>query len=159
MLPNERRISMTYPSGAKDELSLLRRTLYGIGDFNGRSRRTEVLLYHIAIALVGVMLGFTASFALSGTLASFLMAVLQIAVILPMFALFARRLHDQNRSAWWALILPAGFGLNIMRHDLLATFVPARWVDIIYVCLVITMLLLLYWPGTRGPNRFGPDPR
>ena len=59
---------MTYPSGAKDELSLLRRTLYGIGDFNGRSRRTEVLLYHIAITLVGVMLDFTASVALSGTL-------------------------------------------------------------------------------------------
>ncbi|WP_062732981.1 DUF805 domain-containing protein [Sphingobium abikonense] len=150
---------MTYPSGTKAELALLRRTIYGIADFNGRSRRTEVLLYHFAIALVGVMLGFTAGVALQGTRASFLMAVLQIAVILPMFALFARRLHDQNRSAWWVLIMPAGFGWNMMRHDLLATVFPPRWADIIYVCLVIAMLLLLYWPGTHGPNRFGPDPR
>ena len=54
----------------------------------------------------------------------------------PLIAVSAKRQHDFDFSAWWALI-----------H-----FVPA----------VGSLLLLLVdgsLPGTRGPNRFGPDPR
>ena len=54
----------------------------------------------------------------------------------PLVAISAKRQHDFNFSAWWALV-----------H-----FVPA----------VGSLLLIAVdgsVPGTRGPNRFGVDPR
>lgn len=54
----------------------------------------------------------------------------------PLIAVSAKRQHDFNFSAWWALI-----------H-----FVPA--VGSIVLIIVDGMM-----PGTHGPNRFGVDPR
>ena len=54
----------------------------------------------------------------------------------PLIAVSAKRQHDFNFSAWWALI-----------H-----FVPA-------VGSVVLLLVDGLMPGTHGPNRFGPDPR
>jgi uncharacterized membrane protein YhaH (DUF805 family) len=54
----------------------------------------------------------------------------------PLIAVSAKRQHDFNFSAWWALV-----------H-----FVPA-------VGSVVLLLADGLVPGTRGPNRFGADPR
>jgi uncharacterized membrane protein YhaH (DUF805 family) len=62
--------------------------------------------------------------------------VISLALLWPLIAVSAKRQHDFNFSAWWALI-----------H-----FVPA-------VGSVILLLADGAMPGTRGPNRFGPDPR
>ncbi len=54
--------------------------------------------------------------------------------LLPGLSLLVRRLHDTDRSGWWALIL----------------FVP-----------LIGVIVLLVWlcsKGTSGVNRFGRDP-
>ena len=61
---------------------------------------------------------------------------ISLALLWPLIAVSAKRQHDFDFSAWWALI-----------H-----FVPA----------VGSLVLLLadgLVPGTRGANRFGPDPR
>ena len=57
-----------------------------------------------------------------------------IATLIPSMAAMVRRLHDLNQSGWWAL----------------AWLVP-----------ILNWLLLLWmaFPGTVGPNRFGPDPK
>ena len=53
---------------------------------------------------------------------------------LPWLAVTVRRLHDSDRSAWWLLIgLVPFFG-------------------------GLVLLVFMIWSGTRGPNRFGPDP-
>ncbi len=52
----------------------------------------------------------------------------------PCIAVSAKRLHDFNFSGWWLLVNLTGVGLLVM--------------------LVVGLL-----PGTRGPNRFGADPR
>ncbi len=52
----------------------------------------------------------------------------------PCIAVSAKRLHDFNFSGWWLLVNLTGIGLLVM--------------------LVVGLL-----PGTRGPNRFGADPR
>lgn len=52
----------------------------------------------------------------------------------PCIAVSAKRLHDFNFSGWWLLVNLTGIGLLVM--------------------LVVGLL-----PGTRGPNRFGVDPR
>jgi uncharacterized membrane protein YhaH (DUF805 family) len=54
----------------------------------------------------------------------------------PLIAVSAKRQHDFNFSAWWALI-----------H-----FVPA-------VGSIILIIVDGVVPGTHGPNRFGVDPR
>ncbi len=63
-----------------------------------------------------------------------LSSVFSLATLLPGLAVGARRLHDIDKSAWWLLLC----------------FVP-----------VIGWILLLVWAvfeGTKGDNRFGPDP-
>jgi uncharacterized membrane protein YhaH (DUF805 family) len=70
------------------------------------------------------------------------------AVVLAMWPLtvtFTKRLHDLNLSAWWVLILPAaGLGSKMLNIDNYAGF--------------IIIALIGATPGTRGGNRFGPDP-
>ncbi len=63
----------------------------------------------------------------------FLVQLVLLFLLISLFTLRVRRLHDVNRSGWWSLI----------------SIVP------------IAEFLLLYWycqPGTLGANQFGPDP-
>ncbi len=56
-----------------------------------------------------------------------------LAMLLPTLAAMVRRLHDRDQSGWWAI----------------AWFLPfVNWALLIY----------LAFPGTPGPNRYGPDP-
>ncbi len=70
---------------------------------------------------------------------------------LVLLVLIVGRLHDLDRRGWWALLflaLAAGGGwLGGVAGALCGTAVVVGW------------LALLLWPGTIGPNRFGPDPR
>ena len=60
--------------------------------------------------------------------------VFWVAVVLPTAAVTSRRLRDTNRSGWWALLALIPFpGLPVLAA-------------------------LLVFEGTRGDNRFGPDP-
>ncbi|MDA5092531.1 DUF805 domain-containing protein [Aliiroseovarius sp. KMU-50] len=57
-----------------------------------------------------------------------------LATFLPAISVAVRRLHDKDRTGWWYWIV----------------LVP-----------VLGFLLLLFWfvtEGTRGANRYGPDP-
>ena len=59
--------------------------------------------------------------------------IVDFGLCLPSIAVSVRRLHDIDRTGWWMLIAFTGVGL----------------------------ILLLIWDcikGTRGANRFGPDP-
>jgi len=61
-------------------------------------------------------------------------AVFGLATLLPTLAVGGRRLHDRDMTAWWLLLwlVPVAGGLIV--------------------------LVLCALKGTRGPNRFGPDP-
>lgn len=157
---------MAYSDTIGDNAYLLRRTLLGTADFTGRSRRTEAIYYWIVTVLVGVVVGFA-----QVTLAPFqsmmwLDLLLQLAFVAPMFALFVRRLHDQNRSGWWGLLMPLALALSIperlneLRGDVAAVFAEKTSLAAIALDLVCIVLLVLFlWPGTEGFNQFGPDPR
>lgn len=99
-------------------------------EFSGRARRQEywlfVLLYVILSLIAGVI------DAVLGTEAVTL--ILGLALLIPSVAVLIRRLHDLDRSGWWALFM----------------FLP----------ILGTLLLLVFcvMKGTEGPNRFGPDP-
>lgn len=117
-------------------------------EFSGRSRRKEYWMFALFNFLVCLAFMFLIM-AVGGTMeygeqpemgplasvAIIAMFVWAIATIIPSLAVTFRRLHDTDHSAWWILI----------------GFVP-----------IIGGLVLLYFyliEGTRGPNRFGPDPK
>jgi len=61
-------------------------------------------------------------------------SIWSLVTFLPSLAMGVRRLHDTDRSGWWWLL----------------SFIP----------LIGIIVLIVFWcfEGTRGPNRFGPDP-
>jgi uncharacterized membrane protein YhaH (DUF805 family) len=65
----------------------------------------------------------------------------------PLTAIFAKRMHDFNCSAWWILTLAA-----------VETTVQVAGFDRWGIGPVLGLLLLALVRGTRGDNRFGADP-
>jgi uncharacterized membrane protein YhaH (DUF805 family) len=157
---------MAYSDTIGDNAQLLRRTVTGVTDFSGRSRRTEVIYYWIAGALVGVVLHLAVSAVARFETSLLFGNVFQLVLMVPLFALFVRRLHDQDRSDWWGLLLPLVVLLSIPR---MVTAVRGDVAEIIAqktspvglsagLCALVVLVLCLL-PGTEGANRYGPDPR
>jgi uncharacterized membrane protein YhaH (DUF805 family) len=153
--------TLAYGDTVGDNLYLLKRVVLGATDFTGRSRRTEVIYYWIAMVLIGVVVGFLRLSVAPHQSMVWFDVFMQALFVSPMFALFARRLHDQNRSAWWALLLPAALMLSIPGSANFDGIIPQKPTvfGIALEIVSIAVLILLLLPGTPGPNRFGPDPR
>lgn len=117
-------------------------------EFSGRSRRMEYWMFTLFGILVNaaitVVLGRTAYTSMGsfvwfdtrlnavGDVVSGLFALFSL---IPSLAVMVRRLHDVDRSGWWLLLV----------------FLPILgW----FVLFIFTCL-----DGTRGPNRFGLDPK
>lgn len=103
--------------------------------------------------------------------------IIQPMIFLSALAVFllgaavVRRLHDRNCSGWWAA-LPLAFlliGLAMMPR-LFRNFASAPEADfalffalfannLFYLLSLLLLIVLLAGAGTRGPNRFGADPR
>ena len=141
------------------------RPLRHYADFKGRSRRKEfwsfALLNLIVITLILIVM-FTTSGGLMGQLAAaqgdilatygamfggvgLLLAVWTLVMLVPNAAVSVRRLHDRNLSGWWYL------GLMV------CNFIP--YVRALASIGGIVFLVVMCLEGTRGPNRFGPDPK
>lgn len=108
-------------------------------DFSGRSRRKEYWMYTLLIVIVAVVVGIVEGITgLSGMVFGVygpLTVVLLLATFLPSVAVGVRRLHDTDKSGWFMLLglIPFVGGL--------------------------ILLVLFCLDGTRGPNRFGEDPK
>lgn len=117
--------------------------------FAGRSRRREFWMWvlfnwvvAIVLATVDTLIGFgSTSSVTTATSAAYswysngpLSMIWLLVTLIPNLSVSVRRLHDIDKSGWWLLIL----------------LVP----------LVGFIVLLVFdcIEGTRGPNRFGPDP-
>ena len=111
-------------------------------DFEGRSGRQEFWMFVLGLFIVEVVImvlsavltGITGSSAI-GMLFSLILILFCLAILVPSIALAFRRMHDQDKSAWFLLL----------------AFVP----------FVGGLILLVFYclPGTVGPNKFGPDPK
>lgn len=111
-----------------------------------------------------------------------LIGIAVLALIVPNFAVLVRRLHDTGRSAIWLCLMIPGVLSQIMTFQMLKgmsqahqtmpglgmadpmteAMAAALHLGVIGVlagvCQTILFVLTLL-PGTRGENRFGPDPR
>jgi uncharacterized membrane protein YhaH (DUF805 family) len=133
--------------------------------FAGRSRRLDLGHYWIASMLVAVVSGLAVEPGLDPVSAMTVSKAIELALVIPFFALFARRLHDQGRSAWWTLALPPLAAANIYDHLRVNfhAFDPA-WPDLgmwklLLLPVVLGSLAVMVFPGHVGANRYGGDPR
>lgn len=101
-------------------------------------------------------------------------------LLVPNYAVSVRRLHDSGRGAVWLLLIAPSILSSLMTVGAVVSAIGAvgmgagreTFIGVILTGLgaagllgmigmlgqmVLTVLTLL--PGTRGPNRFGPDPR
>lgn len=78
-------------------------------DFNGRASRSEYWYFYLFQILVAIVLNVIEKVIPD---LEWPIAILNIGVALPLFALNARRLHDRNRSGWWQTLSIAGSGVG-----------------------------------------------
>lgn len=126
-------------------------------DFFGRSARKEFWFFLIAMIVGTVLLSLIEQAAgldgrAFGTYGPFSLVYLLL-LIVPMFAVQARRFHDQDRSAWWLLLHVAPFALAFVPQS------PGPVWNALYLLPYVVLLVFMAIDGTRGPNRFGADPR
>lgn len=121
--------------------------------FSGRAQRKEYWMFFLFVLIVFAiamvidnLLGFgtttryaavtdnsaAAGFNSTGGIVTLLA---MLALLLPSIAVAVRRLHDIDRSGWWLLI------------------------GLIPLAGAIVLLVFYCTDGTRGPNRFGADPK
>jgi len=88
-------------------------------------------------------------------------------IFIPGIAVTIRRLHDTNRTGWWAA-LPYGANLLILMLGLIGIAAPSllpvlaglgTLISFLGFIGLIVLLVFMFLDGTRGPNRFGPDPK
>ena len=114
-----------------------------------------------------------------------LYALVGLGLFLPTLAVTVRRLHDINRSGWW-ILLPAGafiggmivfmivcgftaFNMAGMNGHATDSQNMAAFLTIffsVFGCIFlpvliadVVMLIFFVTEGTKGPNRFGEDPK
>lgn len=98
--------------------------------FQGRARRAEFWQFFLVNFVISILLNIIGA----AIHFSFLGYIYALAVLVPMLAVAARRLHDSNRSGWWLLL---------------------------YFTFVGIIVLIVFWclEGTRGDNKHGADPK
>ena len=93
-----------------------------------------------------------------------LTCLLALGLIAPGLAVTFRRLHDTNRSGWWILVVVVPyFIMGIMMGMAAASgdmtgMASAGIVGLVALAGAVAMLVFMVLPGTKGDNRFGPDP-
>jgi uncharacterized membrane protein YhaH (DUF805 family) len=109
-----------------------------------------------------------------------------VLMIVLIAAAVVRRLHDSDRSGWWAapyfalglagpilsaMIMPdffKNFGavrpnmtpdqVQVAMRPMMQSFAGVWAIGMLGFIVMILMIILLCQPGTHGPNRYGDDP-
>lgn len=72
-------------------------------DFNGRATRTQFWMFVLFSVILGIVLGLLSTL-IGEKAGTVLLAVVNLALLLPSLGIAVRRLHDIGRSGWWILI-------------------------------------------------------
>jgi uncharacterized membrane protein YhaH (DUF805 family) len=108
-------------------------------DFSGRSRRMEYWMFFVgylgAAIIASILDGILGMSGMIGGVYGPLTLLLGLGCIVPSIACMVRRLHDQDKSGWFALL----------------AFIPLLG--------GLILLVFMFLEGTRGDNQYGPDPK
>ncbi len=107
-------------------------------DFSGRSRRMEYWMFFVgyigAVIVTSIIDGILGMGQMIGGIYGPLTTLLILGVIVPSIAVGVRRLHDQDKSGWLMLL-----GLIPIAN--------------------LVLLVFMFLEGTKGDNKYGPDPK
>jgi uncharacterized membrane protein YhaH (DUF805 family) len=130
-------------------------------EFSGRSRRKEYWMFFLFVLIVGLVLRLLESAVgmgggVQGT--GILSGLFSLATLVPSIAVGVRRLHDTDRTGWWLLvpIIPYIAGIAMLFTGSLGISGILMFVGL---AGAIVLLVFFVMDGTRGPNRYGPDPK
>ncbi|MES2338185.1 MAG: DUF805 domain-containing protein [Pseudomonadota bacterium] len=142
-------------------------------EFSGRSRRKEYWMFVLFTVIVSIVLGIldevlglkfgeSDSVRDNGVLGS----IFSLATFIPSIAVAVRRLHDTDRSGWW-LVVPVVAVLVMIVAAIggaMGGTSEGASVGLIVAMSIagisgLILLVLFCLDGTRGPNRFGDDPK
>lgn len=109
-------------------------------DFQGRSRRKEYwmfILFQILllVPLMLIAIALDSGGSEGGIVLVGLIGLFVLGFLVPTLAVQVRRFHDQDKSGWFVL-------LGVIPYI-------GGFIMLVFMCL----------EGTRGTNRFGPDPK
>jgi uncharacterized membrane protein YhaH (DUF805 family) len=148
-------------------------------EFSGRSRRKEYWMFVLGIILLDVVWVVLAS-ATGGLAAAtigpdgtppsmagmmmgmgfigLIFAIIFLGLLIPSLAVTVRRLHDVDRTGWWVL---APYGPMILAGVFIAmgSATLAMLLYLIGLVAGLALLIFMFMEGTKGPNRFGEDPK
>jgi uncharacterized membrane protein YhaH (DUF805 family) len=140
------------------------RPLKRYADFSGRAPRAEYWWFWLGYVVLTVLLQTLTR--ISSVLA--ILGLFYLGLIIPMIAVGVRRLHDTNRTGWWLLApaVPYAIGIALLIPNLMSgqgpSFGSGFGAAVVFMLVAIALALVVFvfnlLPGTRGPNRFGPDP-
>jgi uncharacterized membrane protein YhaH (DUF805 family) len=153
-------------------------------EFSGRSRRMEYWMWAlfqflIYFAVVILMMLFGGAAMLSGdpnammgagfgmVVILILYVLLSLALLVPSLAVSVRRLHDTDRSGWWIVAPLAPYVVMIFAGAMLTASPDLAMVAgglalvsmLAVLVLGVTVFIFMVLEGTRGPNKYGPDPK
>jgi uncharacterized membrane protein YhaH (DUF805 family) len=160
------------------------RPLKNYAKFSGRASRAEfwwfllfvMIVYFALLFLIGATAGGLGALGAGPTafasmgLLGLLVLVFWLAMLIPMIAAQARRLHDTNRSGWWLgayYLLYAGYLGTLLAIAPQATDGSQPSVEGAGLVMVLGLAFLVYsivllvffcLRGTPGPNNYGEDP-
>jgi len=106
--------------------------------FQGRAHRAEYwqfILFYAVVYLVLMAVVGAAGQGAARAPATGLVGLFALAMFVPHLAVGVRRLHDTERSGWWLLI------------------------GLVPLLGAIVLLIFFVIEGTKGQNKFGPDPK
>jgi uncharacterized membrane protein YhaH (DUF805 family) len=148
------------------------RPLKRYADYNGRAPRAEYWWYVLAMGIVGFLLGLADTIFLHGPIYANLGPLgltFTLVMIIPGIAVLVRRLHDTDRSGWWALVKVLSYAFVFGGGTLarLADTYQQLPVSVLTMAIVaffswalagLMVFIFVITEGTQGQNRYGPDP-
>jgi uncharacterized membrane protein YhaH (DUF805 family) len=99
-------------------------------DGKGRAGRSEYWWFFLSFWIVYIV----AAIIGSASKATWLIAIVALAYVIPLITAAVRRLHDTGRSGWWYFI------------------------SLIPLVGTIILIVFLATEGNPGPNEYGPPP-
>jgi uncharacterized membrane protein YhaH (DUF805 family) len=138
--------------------------------FEGRAPRAEYWWFALATSIVSLVLYFLDTRIGNPIFSNYgpLRTAFLILLALPSYAVTVRRLHDIDATGWWVLGRLAGWllvfgpmeGFDRAYFEQLSGWQIAVVVivGLGWLCADITLLVFMFIGGTKGSNRYGPDP-
>lgn len=140
--------------------------------WRGRSdRRRTFILYFVAclpayaflllssmlrMGIAEYRLGGSAAIALWDLVVNLIVAT---AIAVPLSSVIARRLHDIGLRALW-LMTPVVIAYSVVSLFWPCPEIKNTWIGpTLNACLLVFAAFVLFWPGQRSENRFGPSSR